>query len=199
MSDNSTMNSNNSSQLSLVYPDDIDHPLTPVSNMPFDESVEFHNSDYMSSDVMEVSDDSEELSRMERERDNTYEQVFHNKKIENSEKVYYPPAPPLSEKIVNKIGDGKMDYIQDSHNKIMMTNAWEAITQTNNWDFISQEIISFMWSDDPRIDEIMEKMEELGFDGHSGCSFGCTMRNMQFLVKNGEEEFKRLFEKPKKD
>ena len=172
------------------------HPSTPVSNMPFDESIELRNSDYMSSDILEISDETyefDELSQMEKE-DN---QKFYN--------IYHPESPSKEEendinlKIVNKIGDGKMDYIQDSHNKIMMTNAWEAITQTNNWDFISQEIISFMWSDDPRIDEIMEKMEELGYSGHSGTSFGCTMRNMQFLVKNGEEEFKRLFEKPKKD
>ena len=77
----------------------------------------------------------------------------------------------------------------------MMTNAWQAITFSNNWDFVTQDIDSFMWSDDPRIDKITEKMCELGYDGHSGSSFGCTMRNMQFLAQKGEEEFKKLFEK----
>jgi hypothetical protein len=164
------------------------HPSTPVSNMPFDESIELRNSDYMSSDILEISDDNEEISQMERE-DN---QKFYN---------IYPPEPPINnlETILSKIGDGKMEYIEDSHNKIMMTNAWEAITQTNNWDFVSQKIESFMWSNDPRIYDIMEKMEELGYDGHSGSSFGCTMRNMQFLAQKGEEEFKKLLIKPKKD
>jgi hypothetical protein len=33
-------------------------------------------------------------------------------------------------------------------------------------------------------------MEELGYGGHSGASFGCTMRNMQYLAEHGEEKFK---------
>ena len=54
-------------------------------------------------------------------------------------------------------------------------------------------IDSFMFSNDPRLNTIYEKMEELGYKGHSGTSFGLTMRYMQHLVKNGEEEFKKLF------
>jgi hypothetical protein len=135
---------------------------------------------------------------MERERDYTYEQVFNKS---NYLPELLPPVPPINilEKILNKIGDGKMDYIKDSRNKIMMTNAWQAITQTNNWYFISQQIESFMWSNDQRIYDITLKMEELGYDGHSGCSFGYTMRSMQLLAQKGEEEFKKLFEKSKKD
>ena len=171
------------------------HPSTPVSNMPFDESMEFRNSDYISSECMEISDEQKETILLEREDVDAYDKAFDKETY-----CQLPPAPPsISEKYKYKIGDGKMIYINNNFDRKIMTNAWEAITQTNNWDFVSQEIISFMWSDDPRIDEIMEKMEELGFDGHSGCSFGSTMRNMQFLVKNGEEEFKKLFEKPKKD
>jgi hypothetical protein len=76
----------------------------------------------------------------------------------------------------------------------MMTNAWQAITQTNNWDFVAEDIDSFMFSEDPRITQISIKMKELGY-GHSGCSFGCTMRNMQYLAQKGEDKFKQLFKK----
>jgi hypothetical protein len=92
------------------------------------------------------------------------------------------------------LGDGKMEYILDKNDKLMMTNAWQAITLTNTWDFISQEIETFMLSTDPRILQISEKMEELGYREHSGCSFNFTMRNMLFLVRKGEEEFKKLFD-----
>ena len=45
----------------------------------------------------------------------------------------------------------------------------------------------------PIIDEISRKMEEFGYNGHSGASFGFTMRYMQLLVQKGEEEFKKCF------
>jgi hypothetical protein len=87
-----------------------------------------------------------------------------------------------------------MEYIKNEYTREMCTNAWKAITFSNNWDFVAQDIESFMWSDDPRIDIITEKMIEFGYNGHSGSSFGCTMRNMQYLVQNGEDKFKKLFD-----
>ena len=92
------------------------------------------------------------------------------------------------------LGDGKMDYIKCKYEKLIMTNAWHAITQTNNWNFVSHDINSFMWSNNPKIHEILNKMEELGYNEHSGTSFGCTMRNMQYLSQKGEENYKKLFE-----
>ena len=97
--------------------------------------------------------------------------------------------------VEDKVGYGTMDYIKDKNTREMCINAWRAITFSNNWDFVAQNIESFMWSNDPRIDEISEKMEELGYNGHSGTSFGYIMRMMQYLVQNGENEFKNLFEK----
>lgn len=91
------------------------------------------------------------------------------------------------------IGNGKFEYVSNKFKREMLVNAWQSITQTNMWDFVKQDIESFMWSKDPRIDIISEKMEELGYSGHSGCSFGCTMRNMQHLAKNGENKFKQMF------
>ena len=36
-------------------------------------------------------------------------------------------------------------------------------------------------------------MEDLGYDGHSGSSFGITMRNMRFIALNGLEEHKKIW------
>jgi hypothetical protein len=107
--------------------------------------------------------------------------------------LYSEPAKILNIDVKYKIGDGKMDYIKDTLNREMFTNAWKAITCTNNWDFIAQEMECFALSKDPRIYDITDKMEELGYKGHSGTSFGLTMRSMQYLVIYGEEEFKKMF------
>lgn len=105
-----------------------------------------------------------------------------------------PPSPPLNiDMKISNIGDGKFEYIKDSYNRSILINAFNAISLTNNWDFLNQDIDSFMFSSDERVKIIYNKMEELGFYGHSGSSFGITMRNMQFLIQNGEDAFKKLF------
>lgn len=102
------------------------------------------------------------------------------------------PIPPNNEKCFS-LGDGKFEYITDELTKNMLVNAWEAINSIDMWDFVAQDIESFMFSDDPRVDAIFRKMEELGYHDHSGRSFASTLRNMQYLARNGEEKFKKLF------
>jgi hypothetical protein len=84
---------------------------------------------------------------------------------------------------------GKFEYTNE-RDRLMFSNAWRAITLTENWDFVKADIESFTWSDDPIIDIISAKMDELGYNGHSGASFGYTMRTMQYIARNGEEKFK---------
>ena len=84
---------------------------------------------------------------------------------------------------------GEFKYISSYHERVMMTNAWQAITQTETWDFVKQDIDSFMFSLDPQISIISNKMEELGYKAHSGTSFGWVMRNMQYIAKHGETKF----------
>ena len=97
-----------------------------------------------------------------------------------------PPAPPTEE---DNIIPGRFEYVNDSWQRDMLINAWQAITVTENWDFVKQPIHSFMWSDDPRVKIIGNKMEELGYTGHSGASFGFTMRTMQYIATHGEKKY----------
>jgi len=90
-------------------------------------------------------------------------------------------------------GNGVMDYIKNKILREMLENAWQAINLTETWDFVEQPTYSFTLSNDKRIWIITEKMEELGYYGHSGNSFGCTMRHMHFLATNGVEKFKTLW------
>ncbi len=98
-----------------------------------------------------------------------------------------PPAPPTEEE--NFI-HGQFDYVKDSWTRDMLINAWQAITVTEMWNFVKQPIDSFMFSNDRRVNIIYNKIEELGYRGHSGASFGFTMRTMQYIAKYGESKFR---------
>jgi hypothetical protein len=84
---------------------------------------------------------------------------------------------------------GQFLYIQNKHNRKMLINAWNAITQLELWDYMKKDKISYMLSNDSEIHRISVKMEELGYGGHSGCSFGWTMRQMQRIARLGEEHY----------
>jgi len=110
---------------------------------------------------------------------------------EQSELLTPPPPPTPSELFVK----GKFDYIKpkDSNYKVMLVNAYQAVTQTESWDLVKQDRESFMFSKDQRIRIIYKKMEELGFGLHSPSSFGCIMRDMQYIAVYGEENFRDVY------
>ena len=153
--------------------------LSP-KNKPYDEEVWLEEA---------TSEDLEEAANVEREHEDSYDRAF------TLQFTIRPPTPPKNTlKYCSTIGDGKFEYISNHNDREMFINAWHAISQTNLWDFVSEPIDSFMWSNDPRIEVISEKMVELGYNGHSGISFGSTMRNMQYLAQHGENKFKKMFD-----
>ena len=106
------------------------------------------------------------------------------------------PVPPAqepnqiyTEKAMNNFIEGNFDYIP-WYDRDVYANAWQAITVTETWEFVKNyDVGSFMLSTDPRVHMIASKMVELGYDGHSGSSFGCIMRVMQYIAKYGEQQF----------
>ena len=109
--------------------------------------------------------------------------------IPNTSTTISPPSPPTPIEEIK----GNFSYITDINSRQMLNNAYNAICQTETWDFVKQDIESFMFSSDSRIDKISAKMNQLGYDGHSGASFGWTMRNMQYIAKYGEQQFKNNY------
>jgi len=88
---------------------------------------------------------------------------------------------------------GQFLYINDDNNKEMLQNAWAAITQLDLWYYMRRDTDSFMLSRDPEINIITNKMAELGYDGHSGSSFGWTMRQMQYIAEHGEDNYMETY------
>jgi hypothetical protein len=101
----------------------------------------------------------------------------------------------MTHQIDTNITDAEFNSsISDQHNRAMLKNAHQAITAAEAWPFMqSFRGTSFMLSDDPMVSQITKNMVALGYDGHSGSSFGWTMRCMEFLAKNGKEEFLKQF------
>lgn len=92
------------------------------------------------------------------------------------------------------ITDAEFNTISDEHNRFMLKNAHQAITSTEYWHYMRTfNEQSFMFSNSTAVSTILKKMSELGYDGHSGCSFAWTMRQMEFLAKNGKLAFLRQF------
>jgi hypothetical protein len=90
-----------------------------------------------------------------------------------------------------KITDAEFNYnIYDKNNRMMLKNAYQAITNAEAWDWMKNfQGESFMFSNDAMIGKISRNMVTLGYDGHSGSSYGWTMRCMEHLAKNGKDAF----------
>ena len=88
------------------------------------------------------------------------------------------------------------DYT-DHHSRVMLENAYTAISLTEMWQYMKKNVESYMLCNDNELKVISGKMEELGYHGHSGASFGITMRNMQFIALHGMEEHKKMWLKNK--
>jgi hypothetical protein len=75
----------------------------------------------------------------------------------------------------------------------MLQDADNAITATNLWDWLREyspdKKTGFMFSDHPNLSTINSAMK---FDGHSGASYGWTMRQMEYIAKNGWESFENI-------
>lgn len=73
-------------------------------------------------------------------------------------------------------------------------DAYDAVTEAEKWgDLKTANVESFMFSPPDFMGAITSKMKLM--DQHSGASFGVTMRNMEYIAKNGWDAFVKLFEK----
>ena len=104
--------------------------------------------------------------------------------------LFFPPNLPSIDE--ENFISGEFNYINDKVYKIMLVTAWKAITITKTWNYIKKNRESFTFANDEKIQLILKTIIDLGYDGHSGNSFGLTMRNMQFIANYGEVKFKKM-------
>jgi hypothetical protein len=86
------------------------------------------------------------------------------------------------------------DFIPASQ-RSMYTTAFDAITQLELWNFVREfNGESFMFSLAPEIKRISDRISQLGYGGHSGASFGCTMQAMKYIANNGLDMFQEAYQ-----
>jgi hypothetical protein len=71
----------------------------------------------------------------------------------------------------------------DEHSRMMVQDAYNTVTSLELLDEIKNlnPEKGFMFTSSPIIDKIYNNLK---YDGHSGCSFGWTMRQVEYLIKN---------------
>jgi hypothetical protein len=82
---------------------------------------------------------------------------------------------------------GDFAWMTNKWDADMLKDMWDAVTAANAWDFMKTDPGDggFMFSRDPMIDRINAHVKT----GHSGASFGVTMRVMQGIARNGWDWF----------
>jgi len=80
-----------------------------------------------------------------------------------------------------RMTDNEKDMIQDAIN---------AVTRTEMWDYMAKPTTpgkdGFMFCTDMEMSLINKKIE---YNGHSGASFGWTMRHVEYIAKNGFDAY----------
>ena len=76
----------------------------------------------------------------------------------------------------------------------MYESAFNAITQLELWDFMRDfKGESFMFSNSSEVNRIYKKIEDLGYYGHSGGSFGSILQYMQYISIYGIANFQKTY------
>ena len=85
-----------------------------------------------------------------------------------------------------------------AHEKRMLEDAWAAMEAVEgSWDYLARPGVpdpegGFMFSRDPIVAKISEQVDKDGNIGHSGSSYGWTMRQMEYIAKNGFDAYVKL-------
>ena len=101
--------------------------------------------------------------------------------------------PSCENKGLRYYGDGEFDFVSDKLYRSMLKNAYWAVTQCELWSWLrtfNEE--AFMFSTSPMLNHIMDQMVQQP-EGrlHSGASFACVMRSMEYIAKNGYAAFEK--------
>jgi len=95
-------------------------------------------------------------------------------------------------------GDGEFEFA-DELSRPYFQSAHKAITTCELWNWLHnfepEDGKGFMFTRGvPELERLnREMLNDPINDGHSGASYAITMRNMEYIAKNGYEDFKKIF------
>ena len=85
--------------------------------------------------------------------------------------------------------EGQFEYVKDEMTRMLLQDAWKAITVTEGWEFIKNYKGSLSYCVEPKMKQINKKM----YTGHSGTSYSYTMNVMQLISQEGETYFEKNY------
>lgn len=95
---------------------------------------------------------------------------------------------------------GDFTFIRDEIDKRLLTNMYRAVEREKLWDFlkVGPSGGAFMFSEEAseRLSEVSKAVED---DGHSGASFACTLRDIQYIARHGWDAYVKLWEDANKE
>lgn len=96
-------------------------------------------------------------------------------------------------KLFKMIGNGKFEYIQNANLKMLYQDAYQVITRLKMWDFLNvKKRIAIQDFDIPEINKI--KTKYFASFRRKDCMFMATMKEMQYLILDGESRLVTFFE-----
>lgn len=95
-------------------------------------------------------------------------------------------------------GNGDFDFVSNESLKEFLKSAHRAISLCELWDWMRiyepPPNTGFMWRKTPELDRINQQMwKDPVNDYHSGSSYGFIMREMEYIAKNGYENYKNTY------
>jgi hypothetical protein len=95
----------------------------------------------------------------------------------------------------DKMEKPDFSFIKDGMTRRNMENGYVAVSQLELWEWFKNYTLregeGFMFNDHPNVTKIGNKMHELpDSPGHSGFSFGFTMRHLHYVAQNGLDQYK---------
>lgn len=94
---------------------------------------------------------------------------------------------------MNTITEKDLYFMQDSLWQMCIADAYNAVISVGLYDYIKyNEIKSFVYKTPPDYENQFNKLAKLADVrvGHSGSSYGSTMRTVEYIIKNGFEKWK---------
>lgn len=87
------------------------------------------------------------------------------------------------------------EFIQSESYKKMVSSAYKVISNLEKWKFLKEfypKDTGFMFCNNDTVIDIMNNIDQ-DYQGHSGGSIALTMRVIQYIAKNGYNEYKKKY------
>lgn len=158
--------------------------------------IMFPCDDILHGDNYHLSSDIERKHRL-------FMQMIQNTKDQDQDQdeVFMPPAPYSShlhdedeDDDINLIiypYNPDFSFITDDNTKHMISSAYNCVMNKDAWKNIKNfKGESYMFSNDTKINQLMNDIDSMYEGGHSGASIGWTMRQIERIAYIGFDKFK---------